>query len=144
MLYHLTWLLIKGQYFWTCKISYLSILLDDKADSFAASLLSSYCSRSSVILSSFVKISCYIRSERFFLKRKGLSGVIIPSITKKKKFAVYYYKNLRLNAICWSCCSFRMIIIKYYVEFSLIFFLEQQNKICGKNKRNVSFSTFTE
>ena len=70
---------------------YLSTLPDDNADIFAASLLISYCSFSSLILSSIVIISFYILSERFFLKRKGLSDAKVASITKKEYgFAVYF------------------------------------------------------
>ena len=78
-----------------CKISspvrysYLSIVTDDNADTFAASLLVSYCSFSSLILSSVV--SYYILSKRFFLKRKGLFDARVASITKKEYgFAVNF------------------------------------------------------
>ena len=63
--------------------SYLSISPDDNADTFAASLLISYCNFSFLILSSVVLIGFYILSKRFFLKRKGLSDAKVVSITKK-------------------------------------------------------------
>ena len=44
----------------------------------------SYCNFSSLILSSMVMISVFILSERFFLKRKGLSYGRVVSITKKE------------------------------------------------------------
>ena len=42
-----------------------------------------YCIFTSLTLSSIVMISFYILSERFFLKRKGLSDARVASITKK-------------------------------------------------------------
>ena len=53
-------------------------------DIFAAFLLISYCRFSSLILSSIVMINFYILSERFFLKREGLSDARVVSITKKE------------------------------------------------------------
>ena len=55
------------------RYSYLSILLDDNADIFAASLLILYYSFSSLILSSIVMSRFYILSKRFFPKREELS-----------------------------------------------------------------------
>ena len=52
--------------------SFISIFPDDMADVFAASLLKSYCSFSSLILSSILVISFYILCKRFFLKREEL------------------------------------------------------------------------
>ena len=66
------------------RYSYLSILPDDNADIVAFFLLVSYCTFSSLILSSVSMISFYILSERFFLKRKGLSDARVVSITKKE------------------------------------------------------------
>ena len=67
------------------------IFPDDNADIFAASLLMSYCSFPSLVLSSVVMISFYILSKRFFLKRKVLSNARVASITKKAYgFAVYF------------------------------------------------------
>ena len=61
------------------------------ADIFAASLLITYCSFSSLILSSVVMISFYILSKRFFLKHEGLSDARVTSITKKEyDFTVYF------------------------------------------------------
>ena len=53
------------------RYSYLSILPDDEADIFAASLLISYCSFSYLISLSII-ITFYILSKRVFLKREGL------------------------------------------------------------------------
>ena len=64
--------------------SYLSIFPDDKAGIFAAYRLISYCSFSSIILSSIVMINFYIVSKRFFLKRQELSDGRVVSITKKE------------------------------------------------------------
>ena len=74
--------------------SYLSIFPDDNADTFAASLLISYCIYSSIILSSTVMINFYILSKRFFLKRKRLSDAKVVSITKNNKVLQYtFYKD---------------------------------------------------
>ena len=64
--------------------NYLSILPDDKTDIFAASLLISYCSFSSIILSSIYIINFYIVSKIFFLKHKKLSDGRVVSKTKKE------------------------------------------------------------
>ena len=62
----------------------LSLLPDDTTNAFAVSLLISYCSFSSLILSSVVIISFYIFSERFFLKREGLYDARAETISKKE------------------------------------------------------------
>ena len=73
------------------RYSYLSIFSDDNADIFAASLLLSYCSFLSLILSSVVMIRFFILSVGFVLKRKGLSDARVASITKKDYcFAVHF------------------------------------------------------
>ena len=51
----------------TVRYTYLSILPDDYADIFAASLLISYCGFSSLILSSIVITCFYILSKKIFL-----------------------------------------------------------------------------
>ena len=66
------------------RCSYLSILPYDNADIFTVSLLISYWSFSSLILSSIVMINFYIVSKRFFLKREELSDGRVVSITKKE------------------------------------------------------------
>ena len=76
LLYHSS--LIIKLYFSPVIYSYLSILPDDNPDIFAASLLISYYRFSSLIVSSFVMISFYILSKRFFLKRKRLSDAKGP------------------------------------------------------------------
>ena len=77
------------QYFFTCQILiFIYDLPDDNAVIFAASELISYCSFSSLILSS---ISFYILFKRVFLKFKGLSDARVGSITKKEyRFAVNF------------------------------------------------------
>ena len=84
MFYHSS--LIMSQY------QFFNQFADDNAAIFSASLLISYCSFSSLILSSIVMISFYILSTRVFLKRKGLSDAIVASITKKEygTFAVHF------------------------------------------------------
>ena len=66
------------------RYSYLSIFPDGYADIFATSLLISYCSFSSLILSSIVLINFYIVSKRLFLKREKLSDGTVVSITEKE------------------------------------------------------------
>ena len=58
------------------------MLPDDKVDIFAACVLISYYSFSSLILLSIVMISFCILSKRFFLKSKGLFDVRVVSTTK--------------------------------------------------------------
>ena len=105
------------------KNSYLSIFSDGKADISAASLLISYCSFSSLILSSVVLINFYIVSERFFLKRKEIFDAKVVSITKKdygstidflQKF-IKSWKSISdewLNAICWNYLLFGIFMTK--------------------------------
>ena len=63
--------------------------LDFNGDIFAASLLISNCSFSSLILSAIVMISFYILSKRLLLICKGLTDARIVSNTKKEHgFAV--------------------------------------------------------
>ena len=76
------------------RYSYSSNFPHDKADIFAASLLITYCTFSSVILSSIIMISFHNLSARFFLKREGLSDARVASITKKEYALQYiFYKN---------------------------------------------------
>ena len=62
----------------------MAIFPDDRADIFATSLLISYCTFSSLILSSIVMINFYIVSKRFFLKCKELSDARVVSVTIKE------------------------------------------------------------
>ena len=68
-------------------------------------------------------ISFYILSKRFFLKREGLSGARVVSLTKNKNdFAVYFLQRLIkswksisdewLNAVRWSSRLFEILITK--------------------------------
>ena len=69
----------------------LSILPDDNAGIFAASLLILHFSFSSLILSSIVLINFYILSKRFFLKREEFSDARGVSITKNEYvFTVHF------------------------------------------------------
>ena len=73
------------------RYSYLSILPDDNVDIFAASLLISYYSFSSLILPSIVVISFYVTSKRSVLKHKGLSNARVVLTTKKEYgFSVHF------------------------------------------------------
>ena len=73
------------------KYSFLWFFSDDYADIFAASLLRSYGSFSSLDLSWIVIISFYILSERFCLKHEELSDARVASIIKKEYgFAVHF------------------------------------------------------
>ena len=73
------------------KYSFLWIFSGDYADIFAASLLRSYCSFSSLDLSWIAIISFYILSKRFFLKREELSDARAASVIKNKYgFAVHF------------------------------------------------------
>ena len=62
----------------------MAIFPDDRADIFATSLLISYCTFSSLILSSIVMINFYIVSKRFFLRCKEFYDGRVVSITKKE------------------------------------------------------------
>ena len=64
--------------------SNLSILPDNNANIFAASLLILYCSFSSLISLSIVMINIYNFSKRFFVVREELSDAREASITKKE------------------------------------------------------------
>ena len=82
---------LEGSIFSPVRYSYLSIFPDNNADIFAASLLISYCNFLSLILSPVVRISFYIPSKRFFLKREGLSDARVTPIAKKEYvFAVNF------------------------------------------------------
>ena len=71
--------------------SYLSVLPDDNAAIFAASLLILYCTFSSLILSSNIVISFYILSKSFFLKRKELSDARVVSRLKTNMVLQYIF-----------------------------------------------------
>ena len=61
------------------RYSYLSILPDDNADIFAASLGTSNRNFAYLIFSSIVKITFYILSKRLYLKHNGLSHAKVMS-----------------------------------------------------------------
>ena len=89
--------------------SYLSILPDHNSNIFAASLLMSYSSFSSLILSSVVIICSYIVSKTFFLKRKQPSRVmsnkllrlvIVELVIIKKNIKMQeLYQSLKENIV---------------------------------------------
>ena len=64
------------------RYSHLSLLREDNADIFAAFVLISHWSLSSLILSSIVVISFYFLPKRFFRKCERLFNVRVVSITK--------------------------------------------------------------
>ena len=65
-----------------------------KNNIFAASLLKSYCSSSSLILSSVVFISFYILPKTLCLILKGLSEARVVSFTKKEYgFVVHFFER---------------------------------------------------
>ena len=81
-----------GSIYSPLRYSYLSIFPDDNGDTFATSLLISYCRFPSLILSSLVMISFYILSKRFFLKREGLFDARVASVTEEEYgFAVHLF-----------------------------------------------------
>ena len=96
--------------------SYLSIFPDDNGDIFAASLLISYGSFLSLIISSIARVSFYILFKRFSLKRKDISNAKVASITKKVYgFALHFlwkfiksWKSICLDSICWSSRLFEI------------------------------------
>ena len=119
----------KGEYVnWACSIiliwsdwnislpvrnSYLPVLPVDNGYIFAASVLISYCSFSSLILSSIVMINFNVLTKRFFPKHEELSDARVVSITwNEYGFTVHFiYRFTKpwnsisdewLNAICWS------------------------------------------
>ena len=68
-----------------------TILSDDSAGIFAASLLISFSSFSSIILSSFFMAGFNILSKGFFLKPKGLSDARVVSITQLLKMNIVFH-----------------------------------------------------
>ena len=75
--------------------SYLLIFPGDNVNDFVASPLIRYCSFSSLNLSLTARISFYLLSKRFFLKRKGLSDAKVVTITKKEYgFAVHFFAEI--------------------------------------------------
>ena len=64
--------------------SFLLISPDYNADIFTASMLISYCSFSSLILSSVVTISFHVPCKKLFLKCKELSDAKVVSFTKEE------------------------------------------------------------
>ena len=85
-----------------------------------------------------VIITAYILSKRFFLKRKGLSG---PRVQSEYGFAIHLnsISDEWLNAICWSSCLFGIFILKWFVEFSLIFFDTAKLDCAIKTREMFSF-----
>ena len=94
----------------TVSYSYLSFGPDNNAHIFGASLLITYCSFSSLILSSIVIISFYILSKRFSLKHEKLSDAKVASITKKRIrccsiFFITIHKFSKVNIWWMNKCS---------------------------------------
>ena len=117
--YSITLIWSRGIIFSPVRHSNLSILSYDNANIFAAFLLISYCSFSSPILLSIVKIIFYILSKIFFLKHKGLSDVRVVSITKNEyDFAGFFL--LRFIKSLKSAVS----ITKSEYDFAIFFFVK--------------------
>ena len=76
------------------KYLYLSIFPDHRAEFFVISMLISYCSFSSLILSSIVMISFHILSKRFLLKHKGLSDARVASAKRFIKIQKVFIVNI--------------------------------------------------
>ena len=85
------WLRLEGSISSPVRYSYLSFLPDDKAGIFAASLLISYCSFSSLTLSSIAMIIFYIPSKRFSLKCKGFLMQEYYHSPKQNIFLVHFF-----------------------------------------------------
>ena len=100
------------------RYSYLSIFPDDNADIFAASLLISYCSFSSLILSSVVMINFYVVSKRFFLKLDELSNERVVSITKTRiwfcsRLFIKILKDLKVNI--WWMIKWNFLLLGIFI-----------------------------
>ena len=90
--------LIGRQQFFVCTYFtylYSSILPDHNAEIFATFLQLSYCSFSSLILSSSIMVSFNNFSKRFCLKCKVLSDSRVVSITKKEHgFVLHFFVKI--------------------------------------------------
>ena len=116
LLYYST--LIRWEYFFACKYSYLPILPDDNADIFAVSLLIPRCTFLSLILSSIAAISFYILSKRFFLKCKEWSDIRVVSIWFGSAVFIKIHKVFKVNIPWmikrnfWSCLKFAIFLTR--------------------------------
>ena len=88
ILYHS--FLIRGLYFFACKIFIFINFSRQCSNIFAASLLTSHCNF--LIFNLYIS-RFYILSKRFFLKHKGLSEVRVASITNKEYGFEYILYN---------------------------------------------------
>ena len=79
--------------------SYLGIFLDDNTDILATSLVISYCSFSSLILTSIVISSFYILFTRLFLKRKGSSDAGVASKAFLISLIIFSSSGLQFSII---------------------------------------------
>ena len=100
------------------RYSYLSILPDNNADIFYASLLISYCSFPSLILSSVVMINFYVVSKRFFLKLDELSNGRVVSITKTRiwfcsRLFIKILKDLKVNI--WWMIKWNFLLLGIFI-----------------------------
>ena len=76
------------------KYLYFSIFPDHRAEFFVVSMSISYCSFSSLILSSIVMISFHILCKRLFSKHKGLSDARIASAKRFIKIHKVFIDNI--------------------------------------------------
>ena len=76
-------------------------------------------------------INSYIFSKKLFPKRKGLFDARLLYIREYINTVLYLKRFLRsvkpmsdewLDTTCWNCRLFRIFMIKWCVEFSVIFF----------------------
>ena len=90
-------------------------------DIFAALLLISYCSFSSLIWSSLVMITLYIYFRRFFLNLNGLSNGKLVSLTKDEYSSTVdvlqiFIKSLKSIYLMNDLMQFFQVL--FYLEFS--------------------------
>ena len=144
-------MLLGRQYVFTCQVLDLSILPDDNADLFVVALLMSYCSYSSLFVSSTVTITLYTSSSGYFRKWDGLSEGRVVSRTKNEYgFAIYLLYNLLNSAksildvwvisISWSSFLLWIFMTKKSVEFSLKSFLTVKYDCVMNRKGTCSYS----
>ena len=144
--------LIRGNISSPVRYSYLSILFDDNADIFSASLLIWYCSFSFLSLSWIVMIILYIFSKRFFLKREELFDARVVSISKKR---IWFYSSVFIKIHKVLKVSVWWMIKRILLKFSFVWnlynkilcwiyaniFWNNETRLRDKNKINISFSS---
>ena len=85
----------------------------------ATSLLISYCSFPSLILSSIVMINFFILSKRFFLKRKGSSDARVATMAKEEyvfsTIFIKVHKVLKVNI--WWMIECNLLKVSFVLNF---------------------------